>query len=158
MNAGLLREINLPPAAIRPQLPYPLPKRNADIPCHPYYRGDNLEPASTLSYGRSQMRCLLLVALFVAPITTLPVAIAAAQQRPTQPAAPLPANTGRYQLLSLTVDEQNGKKDEMLPAHELFLLDTQTGKLWKYQPMVQLKDGSVIPEMLFPVEAANVKH
>jgi len=101
---------------------------------------------------------LLLVALFVAPITTLPVAIAAAQQRPTQPAAPLPANTGRYQLLSLTVDEQNGKKDEMLPAHELFLLDTQTGKLWKYQPMVQLKDGSVIPEMLFPVEAANVKH
>jgi hypothetical protein len=53
VNPGLLGKVDLPPAALRPQLPYPLPKRNTNISCHPYYGGVKLYGASTLSYGRA---------------------------------------------------------------------------------------------------------
>ena len=53
VDSRFLGKVDLSPAAFRPQLPYPLPKHNANIPCHPYYSGVKLSNASTLSYGQA---------------------------------------------------------------------------------------------------------
>lgn len=53
VNSGLFGKVDLPPAALHTQLPYPFSKRNTNIPCHPYYGGDILGCQSTLSYGGS---------------------------------------------------------------------------------------------------------
>src|SRR6185437_8126415 len=51
MHSGFFGKIDLPPVTLQAQLPNSLSKSNADVSCHPYYRRDNLEAASTLSYG-----------------------------------------------------------------------------------------------------------
>jgi hypothetical protein len=53
VNPGLLGKVDLPPAALLSQLPNPLPKRDTNISCHPYYSGVKLSNASTLSYGQA---------------------------------------------------------------------------------------------------------
>jgi len=70
---------------------------------------------------------------------------------PAQQKAPLIPNLGegRFQLKSLTVDEDGPS------AHEIFLLDSQTGKVWRYQPnsVIHHPGGKdeLSPEMLVPV-------
>jgi hypothetical protein len=51
VDSGLLCQVDLPPSAIRPQLTNSLTKRNADVRSHPYYSGDRITGASTLSCG-----------------------------------------------------------------------------------------------------------
>ena len=83
------------------------------------------------------------------------ISLAPAQH--SQSAPPL-GSVGRWQLQAVTVDEQTGSHGPFLPAHEVFLLDSETGRLWKFQPNTILNDGSAVPEMLLPVEPAIVKH
>ena len=56
MHACVLRKVDLPPPALRSQLSNSVAKTDADIPCHPYYGGDILKGASTLSYGEIACR------------------------------------------------------------------------------------------------------
>jgi hypothetical protein len=64
---------------------------------------------------------------------------------PAQQSAP-----GRYQLISLEVDDQGSK------SHNIFLLDSKTGRVWRYQPlsMGTTKDDKPIkfPEVFLPIE------
>jgi hypothetical protein len=57
-------------------------------------------------------------------------------------ASTAPANT-RFQMQDATVDEQNGEGQDV-PTHEVFLLDTESGTVWKFQGLVwgREKDGS----------------
>ena len=41
VDSCFLGKVDLSPAALLPQQPYPVPKRNTNIPCHPYYSGLN---------------------------------------------------------------------------------------------------------------------
>lgn len=81
--------------------------------------------------------------------------VSAQQRNPPKPSAPIPP---RFQLVQVSLDRQNGSSNQVATYHELFLLDTQTGKLWHYQPDLILKgDGkntSFSPEMLVPVKVA----
>jgi hypothetical protein len=56
----------------------------------------------------------------------------------------------RYQLVSLEVDDQGSK------SHNIFLLDSKTGRVWRYQPlsMGTTKDDKPIkfPEVFLPIE------
>jgi len=56
VHPGLFGKIDLPPMPLQAQLAYAFPERDADVPCHPYYRGDNVGGTSTLSYGRVSNR------------------------------------------------------------------------------------------------------
>jgi hypothetical protein len=51
-------------------------------------------------------------------------------------AAPIDAH---FQILDATADEPNGQGEDV-PTHEVFLLDTQSGKVWKFQGLVWGKD------------------
>ena len=53
VDSCFLCKVDLSPAAFLPQQPNPLPKRDTNISCHPYYSGIKLSNASTLSYGRA---------------------------------------------------------------------------------------------------------
>ena len=73
-----------------------------------------------------------------------------------------------FQLLSATVDEipangtgptlPFGPTNTVAPYHELFLLDTESGKVWEYAPgaTVTKPDGSkhYYPSMFIPIERA----
>jgi len=50
---------------------------------------------------------------------------------------------GHFQLQAAIVDEPTGD-GTVAPVHEVFLIDTETGKVWKYQPLQwgKNKDGS----------------
>jgi hypothetical protein len=53
-------------------------------------------------------------------------------QHPTKPPVDEPDRTGRYQMTALTLD--NGEKTALL-------LDTATGRVWKYQEGFESKDA-----------------
>jgi outer membrane protein assembly factor BamB len=64
---------------------------------------------------------------------------------------------GNFQLQSVVVDDGKGN-----PVHKLFLLDTETGKVWRYQPVVvnANADGTVttlFPESFVPVSVVQSK-
>jgi hypothetical protein len=63
---------------------------------------------------------------------------------------------GRFQIVSLEADEPTPNSGSVV-YHEVFLLDTQTGKLWHYSPAVSHKteDGKVF---FFPEKLVEVKH
>lgn len=42
VHPGLFGKIDLTPMPLQTQLAYAFAKRYADVPCHPYYRGDNV--------------------------------------------------------------------------------------------------------------------
>ncbi len=54
-----------------------------------------------------------------------------------------PANA-HFQMQDATVDESNGEGQDA-PRHEVFLLDTESGKVWKFQGLAwgRDKDGTV---------------
>jgi hypothetical protein len=70
----------------------------------------------------------------------------------SQQAIPKPSSTsspnGRYQLISAPVGEATGDST-------VFLLDTATGNVWRYQPAYSAKgtDGkeTIVPAMFFPI-------
>ena|SRR5450755_1204308 len=71
------------------------------------------------------------------------------------PAAPEPAAQGRYQLISTHI-ELNGQTGESLHS-QLFLLDTRTGRVWRYQPAgsIQVEGQQAptsVPEVFIPIE------
>ena len=43
--------------------------------------------------------------------------------------------SGHFQMMAAVVDELNGEGTS-IPTHEVFLLDTNTGKVWKFQGTV----------------------
>ena len=53
-----------------------------------------------------------------------------------------PANA-HFQMQDATVDEPNGEGQDA-PRHEVFLLDTESGKVWKFQGLAwgRDKDGT----------------
>lgn len=51
VDSSLFGKIDLPPAALQPQLPNAHTERLADVSSHPYYGGVRLISASTLSCG-----------------------------------------------------------------------------------------------------------
>lgn len=66
---------------------------------------------------------------------------------------------GHFQLQAVMVDEPNGE-GIVAPAHEVFLVDTDTGKVWKYQPLqwAKNKDGSykiLNPDLFVPVQVGS---
>jgi hypothetical protein len=70
----------------------------------------------------------LLVGLSIAPFEHRAVIASAA--------APTDA---RFLIQNATADEPNGQGEDV-PTHEVFLLDTQSGKVWKFQGLVWGKD------------------
>ena len=58
-------------------------------------------------------------------------------------ASTVPANA-HFQMQDAMVDEPNGTGQDV-PTHEVFLLNTDSGKVWKFQALVwnPNKDGSV---------------
>lgn len=85
--------------------------------------------------------------LIIATILALAI-ILYAQQNSPKPLSPIQ----RYQMFAAQVNligNPDGERD-------IFILDTQTGQAWKYQPLqaVTDKDGShkVLPELFYPVE------
>lgn len=56
----------------------------------------------------------------------------------TVSASVAPANA-HFQIQDATVDESNGEGQDV-PAHEVFLLDTESGKVWKFQGLEWGKD------------------
>jgi hypothetical protein len=73
----------------------------------------------------------LLLGLLVAPFEHKAVSASAA-----------PANA-HFQMQDATVDESNGQGQDV-PTHEVFLLDTQSGQVWKFQGLFwgRDKDGA----------------
>ncbi|SRR6266852_9611023 len=66
------------------------------------------------------------------------------------------ASSQRYQLLSAQVEEQTVDGTDV-PAHVVFLLDTQSGKVFRYQDarLLKGKEGEkpmAIHEKFYPVE------
>jgi len=56
----------------------------------------------------------------------------------TVSASVAPANA-RFQLQDAIAEEPNGEGQDV-PTHEVFLLDTESGKVWKFQGLVWGKD------------------
>ena len=66
----------------------------------------------------------LLFVLFLASTT-----LAVSQQ-------PAPKIGGRFQLITATVSDTSGATSPELVNHVVFLLDTETGQVWRYFPRV----------------------
>jgi hypothetical protein len=69
------------------------------------------------------------------------------------------APTGaHFQMHDAMVDESNGE-GQNIPTHEIFLLDTESGKVWKFQGMVWSKDkngpGKIFREPTFVTVAVE---
>jgi len=79
------------------------------------------------------------------------VSLATAQTRP-----PATTTNQRYQLISAQIDVD--ASDAVSPAPQLFLLDTWTGRVWRYQPpgTIDHPDGQKepiqIPELFIQIE------
>ena len=68
--------------------------------------------------------------------------LAAPFEHRTVLASVAPTNA-HFQMQDATVDEPNGEGQDT-PRHEVFLLDTESGKVWKFQGLAwgQNKDGT----------------
>ena len=66
------------------------------------------------------------------------------------------ARAERYRLVDAQVESSNGT-----PHHELFLLDPQTGRVWRYQRGEIIEQGGQVtgslPELFTPVEFVSLK-
>jgi hypothetical protein len=61
-------------------------------------------------------------------------------QRKTVMASPVPVST-HFELQPATVEESNGQ-GQRVPVHEVFLLDTESGKVWQFQAAATVFDQS----------------
>lgn len=59
-----------------------------------------------------------------------------------------PANA-HFQMQSATVDEPNGEGQDV-PRHEVFLMDTESGKVWKFQGLAWGKDKDGTAKVFSP--------
>ena|ERR1700722_15623511 len=80
------------------------------------------------------------------------MSLAPAQQRP----AVVPTQNQRFQLLGAEVTEQAADGVDDVVVHEVFMLDSQTGRVWKFHSSLVLngngKNGpGFIPEKLVEV-------
>jgi hypothetical protein len=71
-----------------------------------------------------------------------------------QPHSEEPTHSGRYQAIPAVVDAGTGTGGET--THELFLVDTQSGRVWRFQAEGIGKDSNgkaieVAPEGFFPI-------
>lgn len=70
-----------------------------------------------------------------------------------QPRSDEPTHQGRFQVIPAVVDAGAGQGEGT--THELFLIDTQSGRVWRFQAEGTGKDstGKIIevPEGFFPV-------
>lgn len=57
--------------------------------------------------------------------------------------------SGHFQLMAAVVDELNGEGNS-IPTHEVFLLDTDTGRVWKFQGTVWTSNSSGKSKVLMP--------
>jgi hypothetical protein len=74
----------------------------------------------------------------------LGAALSPFERRRVSAAVTVPANT-HFQLLAAVVDElPSGQTDRLAPYNKIFLLDTESGKVWKYETArtVTRTDGS----------------
>jgi len=73
--------------------------------------------------------------------------LASAPVHSQQTAAKQVSPTGRYQLFSAVCDPLTSSDQR---EQCVFLLDTQTGKVWKYQGAANIKDANGKPQYLNP--------
>lgn len=63
--------------------------------------------------------------------------------------------TAHFQLLTAVVDEQPSGSDRLVPYNRVFLLDSESGTVWKYQGglAITVSDGSkqYVPASFAPV-------
>jgi hypothetical protein len=57
----------------------------------------------------------------------------------------------RYQLVAATVADSNNA-----PIGRVFLIDTETGCVWRYEPYEHAKGGSSTPEQFAQVPVSNL--
>ena len=89
----------------------------------------------------------------LASLATVMLISLAPAQRPTP--SPTTSATGRYQFQSLIIDENDPGKVTDSPVHIAFLVDTETGQIWRFQPQrVATEDGKEIMmrDILIPVD------
>lgn len=86
------------------------------------------------------------VLLAVAVGTLVGLLVAPRASRTVQAAVPIDT---RFQMYSATISNTGGLD------HEEFLLDTQTGQIWRYNPTVVPSNGLVEPEVFVPVPIAK---
>ena len=83
--------------------------------------------------------------------------LAAVGQQSTPTASRSGLSQARFQLMSAEVDAGVGMGGDV--THEVFLIDTQTGKVWRFQPagMSKEKQGNTgeIPQLFVPVNIMN---
>jgi hypothetical protein len=79
------------------------------------------------------------------------ICVSAAQDRKS-PAPQALQNGQRYQLFAARVDFTNNEVEGS--SNEVFLLDTQTGKVWRFQSTSTVKDG-IIPEQFEAVPISD---
>ncbi|HXM64151.1 MAG TPA: hypothetical protein VN950_25035 [Terriglobales bacterium] len=96
-----------------------------------------------------KVTALIFVVLFAAlPMNGQKKSATAMPSSPTQT-----ETSGRYQLIPAQV-ELGMHAGEAL-SMQLFLVDTQTGRVWRYQPSGVVGEGKgavVTPEMFIPIE------
>lgn len=85
--------------------------------------------------------------LVIAFVALALVVLAFAKQPPPAPASA----TERYHLNSFQIGHDNNSR------HELFLVDSQTGQVWRYMPTGQLAQGvdNIHIWKFFPVEVSS---
>jgi hypothetical protein len=98
------------------------------------------------------------VMVLVVAFVVLVLSLASSAQRVETGAAA----TGRFQLISSQVFYQDSSSVQggALPGPGLFLLDSQTGRVWSYQELTVLKnkEGKITgtnPEQFFPVNVVE---
>jgi hypothetical protein len=83
--------------------------------------------------------------------------LAAVGQQSTPTASRSASPQARFQLISAEVDAGVGMGGDV--THEVFLIDTQTGKVWRFQAGGVSKDkqGNMgeVPQLFFPVNIMN---
>lgn len=86
------------------------------------------------------------------------LAVIANGQKPAPPSSE-PTSVSRYQLVAAQVESQGDQPTTTVTTHEVFMLDTQTGKVWRYtaQNVGKSPQGSpgqtmIIPEAFIMVE------
>lgn len=83
------------------------------------------------------------IALFalVLAIGASPAPSQQSASKPLPPTPPPPVMVERFRLISTTINDPGGPEQKVI-----FLLDTQTGKVWKYHPApppIKATDGKV---------------
>jgi hypothetical protein len=105
------------------------------------YRESSLDFMRLINLGGTHMKMKVAICLIVCTLSVQ------GQKAPIRPATTEPsAPSSHYQLLSLDFNDQGET------AKRIFLLDSQTGKVWRYQPLTVSGDKIVGPEIFIPIE------